>query len=74
MSKILEKKILSTICSDCYLRQGDGGTEAASFGSKTCFLRWFYKCSQAYFGQKPEEHGFSIKKRCLEAQNDIIFS
>ena len=23
-----------------------------------------------YFGQKPEEHGFSIKKRCLEFKND----
>ena len=26
--------------------------------------------SQAYFGQKPEEHGFSIKKRCLEVKID----
>ena len=25
---------------------------------------------QAYFGQKPEEHCFSIKKHCLEAQNE----
>ena len=33
-------------------------------------LKWFYKRSQAYFGQKPEEHGFLIKKRCLEVKND----
>ena len=25
--------------TDCYLRQGDGGTKTACFGSKTCFLR-----------------------------------
>ena len=24
---------------DCYLRQGEGGTKTARFGSKTCFLR-----------------------------------
>ena len=48
--------------SDCYLRQGVGGTEFANFvRSRTCFLRWFYKRSQTYFGQKSEEHNFSIK-------------
>ena len=52
--------------TECSLRQGAGGTEFEHFGSRTCFLSWFYKRSQAYFGQKPEEHGFSIKKRCLE--------
>ena len=56
--------------ADCSLRRGAGGTEFARFGSRTCFLRWFYKRSQTYFGQKPEEHGFSIKKRCLEIKND----
>ena len=38
--------------ADCSLRQGVGGTEFARFGSRTCFLRWFYKHSQTYFGQK----------------------
>ena len=62
--------------ADCYLRQGAhpawqgaSGTEFARSGSITCFLRWFYKRSQTYFGQKPEEHGLSIKKRCLELKN-----
>ena len=32
------KQILS-YQSDCYLRQGDGGTKTARFGSRTCFLR-----------------------------------
>ena len=27
-----------SLLSDCYLRQGDGGTKAAHFRSKTCFL------------------------------------
>ena len=27
------------IFADCYLRQGDGGTKTARFGSKTCFSR-----------------------------------
>ena len=49
----------NTLYADCNLRQGAGGTEFARKGSRTCFLKWFYKCSQAYFGQKPEEHGFS---------------
>ena len=48
--------------TDCSLRQGAGGTEFARFGSRTCFLRWFYKRSQAYFGQKPEEYCFSNEK------------
>ena len=56
--------------ADCYLRQGAGGTEFARNGSRTCFLRWFHKRSQAYFGQKLEEHCFPIKKQCLEVSND----
>ena len=55
--------------ADCYLRQGAGGTEFARFGSRTCFLRWFYKRSQTHFGQKPEEHRVSIKNHCLEVKN-----
>ena len=46
---------------DCSLRQGAGGTEFARFGSRTCFLRCFYKHSQTYFGQKSEEHVKTIK-------------
>ena len=49
------------IYTDCYLRQGASGTEFARNGSRTCFLRWFYRRSQARFGQKLEEHSFSIK-------------
>ena len=64
-TQIQNKSFWGTSCSacasDCSLRQGAGGTEFAHFGSRTCFLRWFYRRSQAYFGQKPEEHGFSIK-------------
>ena len=45
---------LVTHWADCYLRQGAGGTEFARFGSRTCFLKWFSKRSQAYFGQKPK--------------------
>ena len=63
----------SPYCPDCSLRQGAGGTEFARFGSRTCFLRWFYKRSQTYFGQKPEEHGFPIKKCCLEVKNNDIW-
>ena len=47
---------------DCSLRQGAGGTEFACFGSRTCFLRWLYKCLQAYFSQKSEEHIKTIEK------------
>ena len=63
--------------TDCYLRQGvhpawqgAHGTEFARNGSRACFLMWFYKRSQTYFGQKPEEHNFSIKQRCLEVKNN----
>ena len=59
---------LQTHSADCSLRQGAGGTEFAHFGSRTCFLRWFYKRSQTYFGQKSEEHIKTIKKRCLESR------
>ena len=56
----------TSLFSDCSLRQGASGTEFARFGSRTCFLRWFYNRSQVYFGQKSEEHIKTIKKRCLE--------
>ena len=58
---------------DCSLRQGAGGKEFARFGPITCFLRWLYKRSQPYFDQKPEEHCFSIKKRCLDIKNDDLW-
>ena len=57
--------------ADCYLRQGAGGMKIARDGSRTWFLRWFYRRSQAYFGQKPEEHCFSIKNRCLEVKTTV---
>ena len=59
-----------TMLPDCSLRQGAGGTEFAHFGSRTCFLRWFYKRAQAYFGQNPEEHIKTIKKRSMEVKNN----
>ena len=43
-----------------------------SMGRELDFLRWLYKRSQTYFGQKPEEHGFSIKKHRLEAKATIF--
>ena len=30
---------VATVDADCYLRQGDGGTKTARFGSRICFLR-----------------------------------
>ena len=57
------------LAPDCYLRQGAGGMKIARLGSRTWFLRWFYKRSQAYFGQKLE-HSFSIKNRCLDVNKD----
>ena len=61
--------------TDCYLRQGAhpawqgaSGTDFVRNGSRTCFLRLFYKRSQAYFGQKPAEQDLSIKKCCLEVK------
>ena len=72
-----QQHILPMHQQHCHLRQGAhpawqgaGGTEFARNGSRTCFLRWLYKSSQTYFGQKPEEHCFSIKKRCLDVKND----
>ena len=65
-----KNKLVKTYFADCSLRQGAGGAESARLGSRTCFLRCFYKRSQTYFDQKPEEHCFSIKKRCLEIKND----
>ena len=50
------------IYADCYLRQGDGGTKTAHFGSKTCSLRQFHNHSEAYFVQKSEEHVKTIKQ------------
>ena len=48
--------------ADCYLRQeahpawqGAGGTEFARIVSRTLFLRWFYKHSEAYLDLKPEK-------------------
>ena len=58
--------------SDCSSRQGAGSTEFARFGSRTFFLIWSYKCSQTYFGQKPEEHVKSIKKRRMEFKIDVL--
>ena len=47
-------------------------TITACFGSKTCFLRWFHNRSVSFFGQKTQEHVKTIKKRCLEAKNNIF--
>ena len=58
--------------SDCYLRQGDGGTKTAHFGFKTCFLRRFHNRSVSFFGQKTQEHDKTIEKRCLEAKIDFF--
>ena len=55
---------------DCSLRQSASGMKFARNGSRTWFLRCCYWRSQAYFGQKPEEHCFLIEKRCLEVKND----
>ena len=61
--------ISDTKYTDCNLRQGAGGMKIARNGSIILFLKRFYKRSQMYFGQKPEEYSFSIKKRCLEVKN-----
>ena len=58
--------------SDCYLRQGDGGTKIARLGSRTCFLREFHNRSEAYFGQKSEEHVETFKKRHMEVNNNDL--
>ena len=58
--------------SECSLRQGAGGAEFARFGSRTCFLMWFYKRSQTYFGQKSEEHVKTIKKHFLDVKNNCF--
>ena len=44
----------------------------AHLGSKTCFLRWFHIRSVSFFGQETYEHVKTIKKCCLETQNDIF--
>ena len=58
--------------SDCSLWQGAGGTEFARFGSRTCFLRWFYRRSQAYFGQNSEEHVKTIKNAIWRSKTMIF--
>ena len=58
--------------TDCSLRQGAGGTENTRNWSRTCFLRWFYNRSQAYFGEKSEEHIKTSKKRCMDVKNDDL--
>ena len=40
----------------------------ARFGSRTSFLRSFHNRSEAYFGQKSEEHVKTIKKRHMKNQ------
>ena len=55
----------------CSLRQGAGDKEFPRFGSRTSFLRWFYKRSQTYFGQNSEAHIKTIKKRGLEVKTTI---
>ena len=57
-----------TPVTDCSLRQGAGGREFARLGSRTWFLMRFLKRSEAYLGQKPEEHYFLIKKTLSEGQ------
>jgi len=47
-------------------------TITACFGSKTCFLRWFHNRSVSFFGQETQERIKTIKKRCLEAENNIF--
>ena len=38
-SKLLHIETYINYVADCHLRQGDGGTKTACFGSKTCCLR-----------------------------------
>ena len=45
----------------------------ACFGSKTCFLRWFHNRSVSFLHQETYEYVKTIKKRCLEAKNYILF-
>ena len=59
--------------TDCYLRQGAGGTKTACFGSRTCFLRSFHNRYEAYFGQKAEEHIKILKNRNMDVKNDDCF-
>ena len=70
MSEILGIIGCTSLLPDCSLRQGAGGTEFARFGSRTCFLRCFYRRSQAYIGQKSEEHVKTIKKRSMDVKNN----
>ena len=70
LAKSNPNKSKKQISTDCYLRQGASGTEFAHFGSRTCFLMWFYKRSQTYFGQKSEEHVKTIKKRRMDSKNN----
>ena len=44
---------------------------SACFGFKIGFLKKFLDRSVSFFGQETQEHVKTIKKRCLEAKNDI---
>ena len=66
--------------ADRSLRQGAGGTEFARFGSRTCFLRWFHRRSQAYFCQTWRTRFFhqktlsgGLKRRFLRKMCCLIF-
>ena len=44
----------------------------AWFGFKICFLKKFLDRSVSFLCQETHEHVKTLKKRCLEAQNDIF--
>ena len=44
----------------------------ACFGFKIRFLKKFLDRSVSFFGQETHEHVKTIKKRCLEAKNNIF--
>ena len=67
----IRRKHSGTTCR-LYLKAGCRWDENCTIGVENLLLRWFYGRSQTYFGQKPEEHCFSIKNRCLEVQKTIF--
>ena len=49
---------------DCHLRQGDGGTKTACFGSNTCFLNQFHNGS-TYFSASNQNNTIKLQKNVM---------
>ena len=69
-TKLISNFVSSALSSftDCYLRQGDGGTKLHVLVRELAFWGDFINRSEMYFGHKSEEHVKTLKKTSYGSQ------